>query len=82
MAFIFLAGLTSLKGILAKILAADHSCKENNYMHALGYLVNMILHAYSYIATHLRSYTHSYVRMLYLRIRTYIAIVSLVKLRM
>ena len=83
MAFIILlAGLTSLKGTLAEILAADLSCKENKYMHALGYLVNMILHAYSYIAIHLRSYTHSYVRMLYLCIRMYIAIVSVVKLHM
>ena len=57
-------------------------CKENKYMHALGYLVNMILHAcsYMYIAIHLRSCTHSYVRMSSLRIRTYIAIVSVVKL--
>ena len=49
-AFILLAGLTSLKGILAEILAADLYCKENNYMHALGYLVNIIFHTYSYIA--------------------------------
>ena len=82
MAFILLAGLTLLKGILAEILAADLSCKENNYMRALGYLVNMILHAYSYIAIYLRSYVHSYVCMSYLRIHTYIAIVSVVKLRM
>ena len=59
---------------MAEILAADLFCKENRHMHALGYLVNMILHAYNYIAIHLRSYTHSYVRMSYLRIRTYIAI--------
>ena len=33
-----IAGLTSLKGIPAEILAADLYCKENKYMHALGYL--------------------------------------------
>ena len=44
---ILLAGLMSLKGIPAEKLAADLSCKENKYMHALGYLVNMILHAHS-----------------------------------
>ena len=43
---ILLAGLM-LKGIQVEILAADLSCKENKYMYTLGYLVNMILHAYS-----------------------------------
>ena len=61
-----------VESILAEILAEDLSCKENNYMHALGYLVNMILHAYSYIAIHLHSYIHSYVHMLYLRTYMYV----------
>ena len=41
------------------------------------HLDNMILHTYSYVAIHLRSYTHSYIctckRVSYLRVRRYVA---------
>ena len=58
---ILLAGLVSLKGIPVEILAADLSCKENKYMHSLGYLVSKILHAYSYVAMYTSVQLRSYV---------------------